>query len=107
MIHMMVHDTVNASNSIRAGIYAPTHSRGKNVFWDHLNIIDIPWYLIGDFNDLVCSNDKLGGPTPYSNGFQRLNRFLTCINAEILQVTENFFCIEEKGTHLLSLRMSR
>lgn len=94
-IHMMVHDTTYASNSILSGIYAPAQNREKDVFWDQLTqmnkIIDIPCCLIGDFNELVCLNDKLGGPTPNFNRFQRLNKFLACVNAETLQVSGNYF----------------
>jgi len=46
---------------------------------------------MGDFNEITCPNEKLGGTIPNVNRFQSLNDFLTNINAEALQVSGNLF----------------
>jgi len=65
-IHMLVFDVVIQKFSIISGIYAPAQPGHKDVFWNHLRnlnaIIDTPWCLIGDFNELECPDDKTGGP---------------------------------------------
>ena len=62
-IHMLIHDPVNAQNYIISGIYAVAQTRDKSVFWNHLvepnNVIDLPWCLMGDFNEILCPNEKL------------------------------------------------
>ena len=67
---MLVHDTKNAKNSIISGIYAPAQSRDKHDFWEHLsqlhNMIDIPWCILGNFNEIARPNEKLGGPVRIS-----------------------------------------
>jgi len=92
---MMVHDTENAQTSIISGIYVPAQSRDKQAFWEHLtqlsSILDIPWCLVGDFNDLETPSDKKGGLPPHTHSFARLTKFLSDINATSLHVSGNCF----------------
>ena len=86
---MLVHGIENAENYIISRIYAPAQSRDKNECWEHLNqlhntMMDIPWCLMGDFTKITYPNEKLGGTTPNVNRFQRLDDFLTNVNAEAL-----------------------
>ena len=75
---MLIHDPDKVQNSIISGIYAPVQPRDKVDFWNHLvelnNIIDLPWCLIGDFNEILCPNEKLGGQPPATIRFHRLNK---------------------------------
>ena len=72
-IHMLIHDPDNAQNSIISGIYAPAQTRDKGAFWNCLvelnNVIELPWCLMGDVNELLCPNEKLGGQPPASSRF--------------------------------------
>ena len=76
-------------------VYARANSRDKDVLWKHLmqlhNVIDVSWCLVADFNEIVSTNEKLGGPILSFNMFQRLNNFLTTTNAGGLQVSSNIF----------------
>jgi len=111
-IHMLVHDTENSKNSIISGVYAPTQTKDKNAFWERLTrmntIIDVPWCLMGDFNELASANDKLGGVSPHANCYSRLNQFLTTVNAEVLLVSGNRFTWKKRiHTHLVYERLDR
>ena len=64
VIHMLVFDVLIQKFSIISGVYAPAQPSHKDAFWNHLRhlngIIDNPWCLIGDFNELECPADKTG-----------------------------------------------
>ena len=64
-IHMLIHDTGQACISIISGVYAPAQQRDKESFWSHLlqlnNVIDLPWCLIRDFNEVANPIEKRGG----------------------------------------------
>ena len=89
-IHMLVHDTILAQTMVISGIYAPAQPRDKDQFWDHLvelnSVIDSPWCLIGDFNEIGAPADKRGGITPANSKFLRLNHFLDTIHAGSIPV---------------------
>jgi len=63
-IHILVLDVKKAQNCVVLGICAPAQDREKNSFWEHLieinAIIDLPTFLIGDFNELAAPNEKVG-----------------------------------------------
>ena len=57
-------------------IYAPPMERDKDEFWIEVETTieesDIPCIIIGDMNDIVSSEDKLGGAETNPNRFTRL-----------------------------------
>jgi len=61
---MLIHDPRRGQNSIISGIYAPAQAKEKDLFWEHLiqlNLVfDVPWCLMGDFNELASPNEKKG-----------------------------------------------
>ena len=52
----------------------------KNDLWDHLkhlnDVIDLPWCLMGDFNEMLISSDKIRGCPLTVSKTQRLSDFL-------------------------------
>jgi len=48
-----------------SGVYAPVQQREKESFWNHLlqlsHVVELPWCLIGDFNELANPSEKNGG----------------------------------------------
>ena len=62
-----------------SGIYAPAKNHGNDAFWAHLlelnSIIDCPWCLIGDFNDIEDFSEKKGGIAPSPSRLRRLQPF--------------------------------
>ena len=51
--------------TIISGVYAPAQQKDKDSFWNHLfqlnSVIDLPWCLIGAFNELANPTEKKGG----------------------------------------------
>lgn len=47
-------------------IYASTYPQIRRTLWDHLDTIPVrhnfPWFLTGDFNEILSVSDKSGGP---------------------------------------------
>jgi len=85
---MLVFNTLSQKFSIISGVYAPAQPSHKDAFWSHLrnlhNVIDNPWCLIGDFNELECPSDKQGSAV--SSRFSRLPSFLNFCQAVSLPV---------------------
>jgi len=103
-IHMLIHDPLKVQNSIISGVYTPAQIREKNDFWTHLielnNVIDLPWCLMGDFNEILCPNEKLGGQPPATNRFHRLRHFLSTINVECVSIYyRSFIYLEKEDPH--------
>ena len=81
-------------------------------FWERLSpmnmLIDVPWCLMGDFNELTTQNHKLGGAIPNATRYSRLSKLLTTINAEVLPVSGNIFTWKKRiHTHLVYERLDR
>ena len=78
-IHMLLYDPVCPQMSVVSGIYAPAQVHQKPSFWTHpkdLNgVMDSPWCLIGDFNELEHANDKRGGRILSPSHFDKIIPF--------------------------------
>ena len=52
-------------NCILTAIYAPAQINEKDDFWNHLNhlinVIHLPWCILGDFNEMLLPSEKNGG----------------------------------------------
>ena len=94
-IHMLVFDVSSQQFSIVSGVYVPAQPNQKDAFWSHLkslnSVIDIPWCLIGDFNELERHTDKTGGPPVQQSRITRLPSFLQFCNAVTLPVQGRTF----------------
>jgi len=111
-IHMLVFDIVIQKFSIISGIYAPAQSGHKDVFWNHLRdlhgIVDMPWCLIGDFNELECHDDKTGGPPAGPSRLTRLPSFLNYCQARSLPVLGRRFTWKKRiHGHLIYEKLDR
>ena len=76
----MVFDKINSKQCMLSAIYAPPQEIDKNNFLSHLkylnNVIDIPWCLMGDFNEMLQISDKIGGAPLNTSKIRRCNDFL-------------------------------
>jgi len=92
---MLVHDTKKKCKLVISGVYAPAQQRDKDSFWSHLlqmnTIIDLPWCLIGDFNELANPVKKKGGQRYPITKFARLNNFMDTINAVSIPCTRYLY----------------
>jgi len=109
-IHLLVHDTTNSMQSIISGIYAPTQQREKDSFWTLLNethkLFDLPWCIIGDFNELANPSEKRRGICHPNTKYHRLNNFLTQNNAISVPVNGSIFtCKKRIHMHLIYERL--
>ena len=84
-IHLLVHDTGNNQNVIVRWFYAPAQFREKDAFWNQLlqfnSVFDLPWCLIGDFNEIASPGEKKGGLRYPLSKYERLNKFTNTIKA--------------------------
>ena len=84
-IHMLVHDVEKKRNTIVSGVYAIAQQRNKDSFWSHFlqlnTVIDLPWCLIRDFNELANPSERKGEQRYPNTKFARLNNFTNSINA--------------------------
>ena len=80
-----IHATIKVCNSdftwLISCIYASPHLAERKIFWANLSQVallhNLPWLLLGDFNEILCGNDKLRGRQINLNG--ALN-FKSCLD---------------------------
>ena len=64
-IHALVKVPSSSLSFLLTVVYAPPQFIKRKPFWDYLqNLamnISLPWILIGDFNDMISEEEKLGG----------------------------------------------
>ena len=81
-IHVSV--KVRGSNSLwlLSAIYASSRRSERRILWENLKIIadhhNLPWVMLGDFNDILNTEEKWGGNSPSNS---RMSEFRNCINA--------------------------
>ena len=67
-------------------IYRPAQEIDKDVIWNHLigvnTILDLPWCIIGDLNEMECLPDKIGGTHLTLDKVLRMCTFLESIDGE-------------------------
>jgi len=81
VLHCMVYEKSTSKQCVLSAVHAPTQNQEKkNDFWDHLkhfrDVIDLSWCLMGDFNEMLISFDKIGGSPLTISATQRLSDFL-------------------------------
>ena len=111
-IHMLVMDLEVQKLSIISGVYAPAQLGQKASFWQHLAdlnaVIDSPWCLIGDFNELEDASEKRGGSSLSTLQCRRLPQFLRSINGSSISVKGRSFTWKKRiPGHLIYERLDR
>jgi len=81
-----VYDPICKKNCIVSGVYGPAKEKDKDAFWTHLlhlnSVFDLPWLIVGDFNELESSNEKRGGRPVSLRRLTRLPQFLQASHCE-------------------------
>jgi len=111
-IHMLLYDPVCPQMSVVSGIYAPAQVHQKPSFWTHpkdLNgVMDSPWCLIGDFNELEHANDKRGGRILSPSHFDKINSFQNGIHGSSVKCIGSPFTWKKRlHMHLIYERLDR
>ena len=64
-----IHATIKVCNSdltwLISSIYSSPRLAERKILWENLSQVallhTLPWLLLGDFNEILCGNDKMGG----------------------------------------------
>ena len=64
-----IHATVKVCSSnltwLLSAIYASPRLAERRILWENLKIVahlhNLPWLMLGDFNEVLCDDDKFGG----------------------------------------------
>ena len=80
-IHALVKVSSRSLSFLLTDEYASPNFNKHQLFWDYLRnlatLVDLPWVLIGDLNDMLLEDEKLGGLPLNRN---RLNAFRNCLD---------------------------
>jgi ribonuclease HI len=81
-IHVSVQVKGSYSLWLLSAIYASPRRSERRILWENLKIIaglhNMPWVMLGDFNDILSCDEKWGGNRPSNS---RMFEFKTCLNA--------------------------
>lgn len=67
-----------------------------------------PWFLTGDFNDIINSSEKVGGPPRPEGSFTDLRSFMSSCDLYDLKHTGNYLSWRGmRHTHLVKCRLDR
>ena len=85
---------------------------GEDAFRNQLlqfnSIFDLPWCLIGDFNEIASPGEKKGGLRYPLSKYERLNKFTNTIKASTVPCKGNLFTWKKKlRTYLIYERLDR
>lgn len=80
--------------------------------WDHMlnraENHDAPWFVTGDFNDLLSDEEKLGGPTRLESSFVDLRTFFSEGDLfDLRHAGDPLSWRGQRGDHLVRCRLDR
>lgn len=93
-------------------IYADTDKQKRKLLWQHLvnvaEVRDSSWFITGDFNDLICNEEKVGGPERAEGTFVDLRTFYSEGDLYDLQHSGDPLSWRgQRGDHLVRCRLDR
>ena len=64
-LHALVKVNYPSLTFVLTAVYASPNFAKRKIFWNYLEnfaaIINLPWVLLGDFNDMISKDEKMGG----------------------------------------------
>ncbi|XP_058777111.1 uncharacterized protein LOC131651466 [Vicia villosa] len=89
MIHMAVYNNQRDFMFWLTAIYGLNRLDQRKVLWKELDNLNIqgPWCLAGDFNNVLCSQDKIGGKIVIEAEFKDLEDMMR--NNDLAEMTNN------------------
>ena len=93
-------------------VYGAPEVPQRQAVWDQLSSLaltrDSPWFLTGDFNEIIDNSEKSGGPERPESSFGPFRSFLSASDLFDIQHTGNFLSWRgQRGTHLVHCRLDR
>lgn len=93
-------DTTTNKEFVTIFAYAPANNSHKRNFWQELHdyclYLTHPFIVIGDLNEILCLEDKLGGNIPTLERFKMLNEFMNNTNTMDIPFTGNRYTWRKK-----------
>lgn len=75
-------------------VYGAPEIPNRHAVWEHLTDIsetrDTPWFLTGDFNEIIDNSEKLGGNERPESSFRNFRTFLLACDLFDLRHSGNF-----------------
>lgn len=93
-------------------VYGDCDIYKRKLLWNHLvNLAesrDSPWFITGDFNDLLSSDEKLGGPQRPEGSFSDMRTFFAEGDLFDIQHTgDSLSWRGQRGEHFVRCRLDR
>lgn len=93
-------------------LYGEPDRSKRKALWDQLTILgksrEEPWFLTGDFNDIIDSSEKQGGPERSEGTFVDIRSFMAECDLYDLRHSGNFFSWRGKRhDHVVHCRLDR
>lgn len=80
-IHVLIKVPTNSYTFLLTTIYASPSFTNRKILWNYLKdllpSVRLPWVLLGDFNDMLFQDEKMGG-LPLTSS--RINAFWDCLD---------------------------
>lgn len=93
-------------------VYGEPDKSKRKIIWNQISDLGRarlePWYLAGDFNDIINSTEKQGGPARPEGSFIDLRTFMSECDLFDLQHSGNFLSWRgQRHNHLVHCRLDR
>lgn len=94
-------------------VYGHPNPSLRHYTWDKLIRLSLlrrhePWFLLGDFNEILGNHEKDGGrtrPEGYFHEFRQMMR--TCELVDLQSIGDRFSWVGQRGTHLVKCCLDR
>lgn len=93
-------------------IYGAPEICNRQEVWNQLIDLSLtrhsPWFLTGDFNDIICNNEKSGGTVRPESSFTSFRSFLSTCDLFDIKHSGNFLSWRgQRHSHLVHCRLDR
>lgn len=93
--HLDIHYKPKDKDYSILGVYCPAQEVDKQPYWDHLqdylNAFTLPWLVLWNFNEMLCSNDKIGGRSLCFHHLNPLLHLMAITSAIIIPCLQNAY----------------
>ena len=98
-IHCLVLEKSTDKRCIVTANFAPAQNHEKHAFWNYLkslnDILAFSWCILGDFNEMLHSSEKIGCTSLCASKLQRLDDFLSLCKGHDANVQGWIFHLEK------------